>query len=291
MCSHEGRNRTEGWIHAKRSGHKNEDLLRSKLLTDFDYQSQFLSRIGIHEKAIRCITGGGLGERHVPSIFADARPTTSKTDLYITLTDGSQINISVKKSPDTQAYLVKPEKFIEAFEKQYNLLIPPGIKRAMQLYWGTASDTRQIINAHGTNKAYELRKNRLTASTLSKYNQTQYDDLLRWFKENGGMIANICLSKGGALNPSDWAEYIWHKNVVDPEYNNFDEIIKISDIEEAVREHNTETSFSTRNGGSTIRLPFGFVQWHDPGSKGNPQLQFHLELSRVHNIISFNKIH
>ena len=33
--------------------------------------------------------------------------------------------------------------------------------------------------------------------------------------------------------------------------------------------------YGTRTGGSTILLPFGFVQWHDPGNKGNNNLQFH----------------
>ena len=42
-----------------------------------------------------------------------------------------------------------------------------------------------------------------------------------------------------------------------------------------------EIVYGTKNGGSTIQLPFGFVQWHDPGNKGNHNLQFHHKYKKL----------
>lgn len=58
----EHRNRASGWKHAKRSGHKNEDLVKSFLDSDEKYASAFLRRIGCPCKKLSSTSIGGLHE-------------------------------------------------------------------------------------------------------------------------------------------------------------------------------------------------------------------------------------
>ena len=52
--------------------------------------------------------------------------------------------------------------------------------------------------------------------------------------------------------------------------NEIDEIFHIEKIcEGAVRKTEQETYYGEKNGGTTIQLPFGFVQWHQA------KMQFH----------------
>ena len=58
--------------------------------------------------------------------------------------------------------------------------------------------------------------------------------------------------------------------------NAIDKIFKVSDLCKAVQANaNQNTFFGNRNGGSTIQLPFGFVQWHSPQKTIPGCLQFH----------------
>ena len=114
------RNRAQGWKHAKLSGHDNEDKIETLLLANQEFQQRFLNRIGEPNRAIMSIGGGGLGESHVPSVFASGELTTPKADMYIHLDDGRTITFSIKKSLAGQVYLVTIENFIEAYERHFD---------------------------------------------------------------------------------------------------------------------------------------------------------------------------
>ena len=60
-----------------------------------------------------------------------------------------------------------------------------------------------------------------------------------------------------------------------------DEIFDIEDICKISKNNaNTEIMYGTTNGGTTIQLPFGFVQWHQH------QLQFHHQYCKIKKLLN-----
>lgn len=267
------RNRAQGWKHAKLSGHANEDKIENLLMSSKDFQVAFLSRIGEANRTITRISGGGLGESHVPSVFASGDLTTPKADMYVHLDDGRILTFSIKKSLAGQVYLVTIENFIEAFEKHF-APIPDDVKTGIRLYWGSHKDTLDIVDKYGTCKAYEVRKHRAVAATIHRYNSKLYSTFFKWFIDNAGQLAELCFARGGASRERDWAQFVWYKNELGE--TSVDEIFRIEDVCSAVRNvAQQDTFFGSVNGGSTIQLPFGFVQWHSPQKTIPGNLQFH----------------
>ena len=114
---------------------------------------------------------------------------------------------------------------------------------------------------------YQKRKGRLVWTSLENYNPQKADNFKTWLKSNIANIADFCFSRGLAKCESEWAHYVWYKNALGESM--FDEIYKIDDIKNVVQQNAEIILQSKINGGSTIRLPFGFVQWHQE------QMQFH----------------
>ena len=268
MCA---RNRSEGWRHAKLSGHENEDEVEALLLENTAFASRFLDRIGKSGLGIKSVNGGGLSETCVPSIFGGV--TKSKSDIYVLLSNSDIVRVSLKKSYGGQVYLVTIANFIEAYEKHYGT-IPHSVKRAIGLYWGSEPDVCEIVRKHGgIYKNYELRKNRLVAETLNAYDKTLAQHLINWFRDNIGNIADMCFARGAVSSPSDWAQFVWYKNELGEEI--LDDVFKIDEISSRSQKAFELVRFGNRMGGSTIQLPFGFVQWHSPSKKIPGCLQFH----------------
>lgn len=269
----EVRDRASGWKHAKLSGHENESKLEYLMAVDEATQRHFLERVGKPNKKIIHVDVGGLCETDVPCVFAGEK-TKSKTDMHVILDDGTKYNISIKKSLGGQVYLIGIHRFIRGFEAQYKTIIPNIVKRAITLFWGSAEDIPTLIEKYGTRSVYERRKNRLVADTLKVYDISLYDSLLNWFKENIVNIADFCFSRGLAFNESDWANVIWYKNELGE--NQIDEIYLVSELCNKIKVvADSETFYGKVGGGTTIQLPFGFVQWHSPTKKIPGDMQFH----------------
>ena len=279
------RNRATGWQHAKVSGHKNEDLVTELVMSNPDIQ-QALLRCANKEGKITGIAEGGLHEQNVVSVLDDT--TKSKPDIKMQLSDGGHLNISIKKSWGGQVFLIQPERFIEGFEIQYNRSIPQNVKRALLLYFGKAEDTMDIINQYSsihTIKQYELRKWRLTKDTLEAYNPTLSACLLEWMKANIVEIFDFCFIRGLAQKDSDWADVIWYKNLLANEEDP-DTLFDMADLKQKISDNRDLVVYGTRNGGSTIQLPFGFLQFHNPPKDYPSQncMQFHHKLSSLRYI-------
>lgn len=269
------RNRASGWQYAKLTGHSNEEAIEIILREDVNEQKSLLSKIKKNNKGICSVEIGGKNEKNVESIYPNQK-TKSKTDLSIGLSDGEHLNISIKKSLGGQVYLIKDDRFINGFETHYDKVIPQDIKRAIKLFWGSAQDTKNIIEKYSSEETitYEKRKNRLVASTIYKYDKQLYDSLITWFAENSYEITDFCFSKGLAKNPKHWANWIWYKNLI--EELDVDEIFSIESIcNSSKKVAEKETYYGTRSGGTTIQLPFGFVQWHQG------QMQFHHSFDKI----------
>ena len=269
------RNRAEGWQHAKLSGHKNEVAVM-RLFDDKDFCEKFAKRLGTSE--IVSATVGGLNEEDVACVLGGK--TKSKTDLVLTLCDGKSVNISIKKSSAGQVYLISVDRFIEGYEKQYAVSIPNDIKDSLRLYFYGHKDVYNILNNANVTQGesatliqYQKDKGRLVWKSLKNYDSQKAERFKEWIRNNIVNIIEFCFSRGLSKNKSDWADYVWYKNALGE--HNFDYIYKIEDIKMAAQQNADKVFESNRNGGSTIRLPFGFVQWHQK------QMQFHHQLKQL----------
>ncbi len=271
----EHRNRATGWQHAKLSGHKNEKLVAELTQSNADIQARLLKCAHLSGVSITNVEFGGICETDVDCVLGGK--TKSKTDMWLHLSNGNKLNVSIKKDESGQVFLIGIDRFIDGFEKQYNTKISDDVKRAISLYFGSAADIVNIIQSFSTiNKSLELRKHRLVAETLKAYDIRLYNVLLNWINININNLFDFCFSKGLAKNSHDWAHIVWYKNLIGE--NQFDQMIYLPDIHHKL---SATAEYGTRNGGSTIQLPFGFVQWHSPRKVIPGDLQFHHSFKKI----------
>lgn len=270
-----GRNRASGWQYAKLSGHENESYV-VRLFEDADFRASFSERLGIGEIVSAAV--GGLREADVLSVFGDK--TKSKTDLTLTLKDGRNINVSIKKSASGQVYLIGVDRFIEGFERQFNKTVPDDVKELLHIHFYGSPRTDMLLsdanitgNEEAALVAYQRRHGRLVWTSLYNWGQDKGDSLLNWFRDNISDIADFCFARGLAADSQDWAQYLWYVNLLGED--DFDEVFSVDDIKNAVSSNLDGVHPGSQNGGSTTQLPFGFVQWHQQ------KMQFHHSLSKL----------
>lgn len=281
------RNRSEGWQYAKLTGHENEKEIMSVLLTDKKFISDLQCRLHTSDKDVESIEFSGLNEKDIPSVYSSGRKTKSKTDLKIIYIDGSTSNISIKKSLGGQVYLVKASNFIECFEKQTGKTIPNDVQYAISLFWANAGkDAVEIIKKYSDKsdvKFYntQLRHESLNATTLQRFDNNMYNKLLYWFKENSYELAFLAFSAGAVADKKEWSEFVWYKNLIKSDFSDYDFIFPIKEICRASKRNSDDmTYYGEKNGGTTIQLPFGFVQWHQRS------MQFHHNFDKINLILS-----
>ena len=267
----EHRNRASGWKHAKLSGHVNEDQVKLLLDNDPDFRTEFLGRIGFSNDSIISSSIGGLHETKVPGVLG--KKTKSKTDLKVFLKSGKQVNVSIKKSLGGQVYLIPVDLFFSIFEKQFHKTLPVKVKRAMRLFWAAADDAVSIIERYSDrtiekNYDLQLRHRSLNADTLKRYDESLYEAMLEWFRGNAYELTKLAFTMGAVSDPGEWSEFVWYVNTLGE--NEVDEMFHIEDLCQAAKDvADLKIYYGDSNGGTTIQLPFGFVQWHQE------QMQFH----------------
>lgn len=246
-------NRAKGWKHAKITGHVNEDLVAQSL--GFLYQTR---------------------KQKVKSIFEEK--TIPKRDLY-----GPQ-KISLKKSPGGQAFLTKPNKFISAFEILY-CQIPYSVKECLYLLFGGHPNIKTILSdplyIHDNSKIYETEKKRgtLCVESIKKYNPQILKDCIDWFHENIENIVEIVFSRGYASESEDFAEILMYRNELGE--NKLNQTFDISVLKEKCVK-NPNISFGEKNGGTTLNLPFGHLQYHQK------MMQFHHNYDKINLLFNEN---
>ena len=276
------KNRSEGWQYAKLSGHLNEKLVCDEIKLNKDLQNRLIDVAGLGGN-FKSVSIGGLHETEVVSVFGDK--TKAKPDVIVGLDNGETIRVSIKKSLAGQVYLVTIERFIECFEIQTGRTIPDNVKRAISLFWGNANDTKTIINSvNGCHKTYELRKHRLVKETLDAYDASLSKALIDWFNDNIKDIFDICFSKGSVKDSSKWANVVWYINLVGDVV--VDEMFNLQSLKIIMP---ANAKYGVRGGGTTIQLPFGFVQWHSPFKTIPGSVQFHHQYKAIKTLINSNK--
>lgn len=99
----EHRNRSQGWKHAKRSGHENERLVAELTEKDTNIQNRLLQCAHITEATVDRVEFGGLCETDVDCVLGGK--TKSKTDMWLFLSNGKRLNVSIKKTKVDRCFL------------------------------------------------------------------------------------------------------------------------------------------------------------------------------------------
>ncbi len=276
------RNRSEGWAHAKKSGHQNEKLVQKQIESDQKFRSNLSKKIN-KKLQLSSVEITGIHEESTISILG--AKTKSKTDLKLTWSDSSKTNISIKKSGSGQVFLIKASRFIYGYEKHYET-IPDKVKRALLLYFGEAEDTKELLLSLKISKMsireYELRKNSLVWTSLQEYDKKLSFKLLEWLRGSIKNITDFCFSRGLVKDQQEWAKYIWYINLL--KENSFNHIYDMSNLSHSCEKNRSEIIPGNRTGGSTIWLPFGFVQWHQNS------MQFHHKFEKIDNMINLKQM-
>ena len=151
------------------------------------------------------------------------------------------------------------------------------------MFWAAADDAVEIIKEFGDrnnikNFDLQIRHKSLNATTLKSYDERLYNVLLNWFTENAYELAKLSFSMGAVRDSKEWSDFVWYINLLGE--NDTDDIFFIEDICNAVQKvAQDETYYGSAFGGTTIQLPFGFVQWHQG------QLQFHHSYEKLIEIL------
>lgn len=272
------RNRSSGWKHAKISGHTNEENIRSQLNNNKDFRKKLEI---ILEADIEEARSEGRKEKKVKSVF-DEKLTSSKTDLKA-ISKNKVFNISIKKSKCGQVSLITVERFIKGMNRHFSIELTSKEQHAINLFFGNdPNKIKKIINSSETSqidpkiKIYERRKQRLTIKSIELYDKDLPSTLLNFFINYSKEIFLFCFSRGLAVNRDEWAEYLWYINTIEKN-DDYNQIFKIDDIASKIESSNI-FGFGSRGGGTTIHLPFGFVQWH------LGQIQFHHDYQKISNL-------
>jgi hypothetical protein len=215
------------------------------------------------------------------SVFGDT--TTSKTDVTVFISEGAPLDISLKK-PSTksgQVLLCKLERFLRLIESKSKKPTPPSVRWALRAFFGETDGLPiskfspravmlgPVIKRHGV--AAELYQNRLYGSTLAASYPEEWQSLQDWFMENMAEITDCCFRSGmcaDALDERSTAEYVF--------VGSLGRFFTVSSLVEASRGWVVTPSSSGYYKGSTLRMPWGFLQGHRPGKDEGPyQVQFH----------------
>ena len=188
--------------------------------------------------------------------------------------------------------MINVKRFVLGFEYQFSKKVPDNVQKAIRLFIGGDDDIQKILankRLHIINKEqikiyeYELRKNRLTWQTLKEHNNELTECLIDWLKLNIKELVLFCFQRGLAKNKDDWADYVWYHNAVQEEVEDNLHIINEMSEELTTKKSLSQIKPGPRNGGTTILLPFGFLQWHQA------QMQFHHTQKVLLKNCSFNK--
>ena len=277
------RNRSEGWAHAKSSGHINEvdfaeDIRRDRALLHFLEAHKFGSVMGGEPtvkvdgaKSIECLLGGS---------------TISKSDIEVDWGSGRSIGVPVKKSESGQVWLVSLDRFASALRLLTGDSVPNDVMMGLALFIGGGNlsafqdDYQRALRADivrwPTIAQQESHQNRLVAKSISTNFSGVWDATLAYLSEHISLLTELCFARGLAGDPNDYADYVIYNNA--PSGNNVFSTLFLAEASKAEISRSPITA-GPRNGGSTISLPTGFLQMHHP--RGENLLQFHHQYAKV----------
>ena len=284
------RNRAEGWQYAKLSGHQRELDLAAELSSDSELSSWLhIQSFGTPEAAQPRVETSGISMEWVPSVLGDL--TVPKYDLEVAWPHRA-VKVSLKKSEAGQVWLVPLDRFIRGFQAQFHVGVPDEVREGLRLFIGPLEldEMAEILDGHeplgGQARSgggpQELHQRRFVARTLEQRRPELWAAALQWFRDEAPRITELCFARGLVKDPALYAEAILYTLISGEAARNYyfslDELIEVVHAEPAAGRARP----GPLRGGSTILLPFGFLQMHNPKKRGEDshrnQLQFHHRL-------------
>ena len=106
--------------------------------------------------------------------------------------------------------------------------------------------------------------------------------LLGWLKKQIASVCELCFSAGAVKDRDKWANVLWYKNLVDADGQGLDFLVPINRIVSALVKNGDRNVVERgpKNGGSTILLPFGHLQYH------LKQLEFYQQLKKIQSLLA-----
>ncbi len=274
------RNRSEGWLHAKVDGHENESRVAERLKSSPDLLQSLRSQFGYspcHNSAVEVD-----GNKRVKSILGGV--TVAKTDLALRCSDGV-VNFSIKKSASGQVWLVPVRTFLRLMELRSPYPLSDDFNRGLRLFIGGEENLMGLEESYSKGlshsdsyfpKRYQLEKHqaRLSFSTIQAVDRFASEALSEGLKANIELITNLAFCVGAAMHEDDFADVILYNNSANG-------MMGIKGKEMAYLSSGLSEFIAPgpRSGGTTIWLPWGFLQMHRP--QGTNEMQFHHKQSRI----------
>jgi len=280
-----GRNRSEGWTHAKLSGHALEHRLAEDIVRDRSLSSRLHEDcFGTTSRDEPCVTESGIGASKVACVLGGL--TTGKTDLCLRWPNGRVAKLSLKKSASGQVWLVSAERFFAGFKAQFGTEVPKQVQLGLRLFIGPIerAEMERLLRGSpplgptrkGDGHHQELHQCRFVARSLETYAPTPWNLALEWLRAEMPRIAQLCFAIGLCSDTDAQADRVWY-HLRDEKGGHVTEsrVIPVAAIVLAIQAmpFALRATVGKRNGGSTIITPFGFLQMHRPS--GRNQMQFH----------------
>ena len=261
----------------KEDGHRNELLIAETLNGDKELRKCFCDRLGRPVQKFESAEAEGKHAKKVEGV--DGHKTEGKTDVVIRWKDGTRTNVSVKMRKAGQVYLVTAANFAAAYRGQYGSKIPPRVLKALKLFVGEDAESARIlertpISVDGERVRVKIERkqnSRLVFDVIRNYDPAMAQGLLDWLREHIVEVFELCFAAGAVKDRKNWADTLWYKNLLDEGGDGVDYMVPLKRIKSALRRKAASlvVERGPRNGGSTIQLPFGHVQYH------NGQLEFY----------------
>jgi len=288
----EKRNRSSGWQYAKQDGHAFEDHFAQLVMEDISLYGKLRSAAGLHEDVYPIRASTSHDSEMPMSIFGDR--TTSKTDVTVYLNGGDPLDISLKK-PSTksgQVLLCKLDRFLRLIEVKSGKATPSAVNWALRAFFGETEGSPilkfapradllgPMIKRHG--ERAEIYQNRLYASTIASSYPEEWQELIKWFVANMEEITDCCFRSGMCADDIDQrstAEFVF--------VGCLGRFFTVKSLVEASRGWLVTPSSRGYYKGSTIDMPWGFLQGHRPGKDNGPyQVQFHWKAKDIVELLA-----
>lgn len=269
----------------KESGHQNELMIASALNNDKEFLSHFCKRVGHGAEEFVAAEASGKHAKKEDSVLGGKTP--GKTDVSVLWKDGSRTNISVKKNPSGQVYLVTAKNFIDTYEAQYRVVVPSKVRRALAFFIGEDLESRSVLDATDIvvdgRKARDLaykQNYRLMFAVIRNYDSRMAEELLSFLHDHLMDVFELCFSTGAVKDRSMWSNVLWYRNLVDTKFKGLNYLIPIPLVKAAIERRLQDLSVKPgKDPGSTINLPFGHLQYHQK------QLEFYQKLKKIQELL------
>lgn len=264
--------------------------MKTKINNDAGFSSELYFKVfGKVFKGKAVASGGGKAAKKVPSVIGYL--TQPKVDLSVKWGNGSTARISIKKSLGGQVWLVSLKNFLAALDGQYGIFPEKKVVEGLGLFIGAPGFKDKVDlqkqnlrgPLHRGGKPLEIHQGRLCADTIIKNLPDHWNELINWFNQNITSIADLCFSKGLCKFSEDQADTLWYFDLKQEKSFGINSIIRIKDILDKMKHLQNPCIAGEKNCGTTIQLPFGFLQMHSPGETN--EMQFHHSFQKLKAIL------